>query len=39
MICGVIQPSIHLLNGLWSPQLASIMSSPPTPPSGPTEGS
>ena len=34
--CGVIQSSIHLLKALWSPQLASIMSSSPTPPSGPT---
>ena len=34
MVCGVSQSSRNLLKQLWSPQLASIMSSPPTPPRG-----
>ncbi len=38
MTCGVSQSSSHLLNTLWSPQLLSIMSRPPTPPSGPYAG-
>ena len=36
---GLIQPRVHLLNALWSPHFPSIMSSSPTPPSGPTVSS